>query len=367
MATERLEPDVLITLTNMTGVVGDIQADPDTKSGSWTATDPLRATGNNTNVTAHCSFPTPTGDLTVGAGLQEFRVLLRPFDAGQTSDPNWRIELWQAGVLIRAGSNTSILNDAGDTVVAFPWNGNELTLIDGSAVEIKVFGIKTGGSGSKRNTIDFGAIEWNVTYDASGTTFFEAPAMTAVGTMGRTQVATHSRTLANNATGTVGLSRISLFFRTLANTAIGTAAVSKKLFMSLVHTATGTLTFAKGLLFSMAGNTTALGTAGFTRVFVAVQASMYTATGTPSFSRVATFIRGFSYTATPTPVLVKGMFKSFVYTASGALNTMIAFLKIINKSINASATVGFAKTFIAFVEGATEYIRAKANFFLGLL
>lgn len=171
MTAERKEPDVLISSTGLTGVVGDIQADPDTKSGSWTAGDPLRATSNNVSTAIHCSFPSPTDNLTVGADLQEFRVLLRPFDSGQTGDPDWRIELWQNGALVRAGSNTEILNDAGDTVVAFTWNANELTSDPGGdQVEIKVFGIKTGGPGGTRNTIDFGAVEWNVDYTVGGDT-----------------------------------------------------------------------------------------------------------------------------------------------------------------------------------------------------
>ena len=165
MAAERKEPDVLISSSGLTGVVGDIQADPDTKSGAWTAADPLRATGNNVSVNIHCSFPSPSDNLTVGADLQEFRVLLRPFDSGHTGDPDWRIELRQNGSLVRAGSNTEILNDAGDTVVAFTWNANELTSDPGGVqVEIKVFGVKTGGSSAVRNTIDIGAAEWNVDY-----------------------------------------------------------------------------------------------------------------------------------------------------------------------------------------------------------
>jgi hypothetical protein len=166
-ANESLYPDVLEASSGVTGAVTDIDEDPDTKS--WTAADPIRATGNNVSTSIHCSFPAPTGDLTVGADLQEFRVLLRPYDSGQTGDPDWRIELWEFEAstwsLVRAGSDTQILNDAGDTVVSFTWNANELTTISGANVGIKVFGTKTGGSGSVRNTVDFGAVEWNNEYD----------------------------------------------------------------------------------------------------------------------------------------------------------------------------------------------------------
>lgn len=168
MATERQEPDVLVASTGLTGTVSDIQADPDSKS--WTAGANLRATSNNVSTDIHCSFPDPTGDLNTGAGLQEFRILLRPFDSGQTGDPDWRVELWEfessTWSLVRAGSNTQILNDAGDTVVSFSWDAAELTTVSGANVGIKVFGIKTGGAPGVRNTIDFGAVEWNVDYSA---------------------------------------------------------------------------------------------------------------------------------------------------------------------------------------------------------
>jgi len=210
MATERKEPDVLIGSSGVTGVVGDIQADPDVKSGSWTAADPIRATGNNTNIEIHCSFPSPSGDLTVGAGLQEFRVLLRPFDSGQTGDPDWRIELWQGGTLVRAGSDTEILNDAGDTVVAFTWNANEITLIDGSDVEIKVFGTKSGGSPGKRNTIDIGAVEWNVDFTAGVNTATGSPSLQKITSTGVSKIikkATDATATLNKITST-GVSKI---------------------------------------------------------------------------------------------------------------------------------------------------------------
>jgi hypothetical protein len=148
MATERKEPDVLVAHTGWSGspVVGDIQADPDSKT--WPAADPLRATNDNTSTDIHCSFPDPTDTLTVGADLQEFRV---------TGDPNWRIELWEfesaVWSLVRAGTDTEILNDAGDTVVSFTWNANELTTASGANVGIKVFCTKSGGAPGVRNTI----------------------------------------------------------------------------------------------------------------------------------------------------------------------------------------------------------------------
>lgn len=35
MATERQSPDAILELTNLSGVVGDIQDDPDNPNGNW--------------------------------------------------------------------------------------------------------------------------------------------------------------------------------------------------------------------------------------------------------------------------------------------------------------------------------------------
>lgn len=160
MALETKTPNAILSQTGNTGVVGDIQDSPDSPDANW-----LVATGNNTHTDVNVSFATPTGNPTTGADLQEFRALVRPFDSGQTGDPNARIELWENGALIRAGSETALQNAGGDIVIAFTWNASELATADGSLVEGKAVGTKTSGSGSKRNTVDIGAIEWNVEYD----------------------------------------------------------------------------------------------------------------------------------------------------------------------------------------------------------
>ena len=168
MATERNEPDAFATaLVNLTGVVADIQADPDVKTGNWIADDPLRATSNNVNTTVHCSFPTPTFSPLVGANLQEFRALVRVFDIVQTGDPSARIELWENGSLVRAGSNATILNDGGEVILSFLWNANEIATVDGSLVELKVIGTRSMGGAGAQNTVDIGAVEWNTTLSST--------------------------------------------------------------------------------------------------------------------------------------------------------------------------------------------------------
>ena len=162
METERQSPDTIAAQTNLSGVVGDIQDDPDSPDANW-----MVASGNSVNTDVRVTLPTPTGNPTVGADLQEFKTWVRQFDTGQTGDPTARIELWENGSLIRAGSDVAITGSG--QMVVFPWNANELVTSDGSLVECKVVGVKSGGGPSKRNTIDIGAIEWNVEYSAGST------------------------------------------------------------------------------------------------------------------------------------------------------------------------------------------------------
>lgn len=177
MTTERKEPDVLVANTGWGGtpVVGDIQADPDSKS--WTAADPLRATDNNTSTDIHCSFPTPTDTLTSGADLQEFRVQCREFDSAQTGTATIRVELWEfegaSWGLVRASGETNITGDSSSTtaqVVAFTWNATEITTNSGANVGIKVFCTRSMGSPTVRQTGDIGAVEWNVDYTVAAST-----------------------------------------------------------------------------------------------------------------------------------------------------------------------------------------------------
>lgn len=158
MADERQSPDVILAITELTGLVGAIQDDPDSPDGSW-----LVADNNNVNTAVRISVPTPTGNPTVGADLQEFRVLFRQFDEAQGGTPEGRIELWEDGILIRVGADVGIPD--GGLVVSFTWNANELANADGSLVEINVVGTKSGGSPGNRNSVEVGAVEWNVVYD----------------------------------------------------------------------------------------------------------------------------------------------------------------------------------------------------------
>lgn len=160
MTDVRFEPTAIELLTAMTGVVADIDNDPDSPDANW-----LVATGNNTNVLVRVSFAAPDGNPTAGADLQEFKAWVGQFDTNQTGDPNCRIELWENGVIVRAGSNV-LITTAGQ-MVTFPWDASELGTADGTLVECVIVGTKTGGSGAKRNTVNFNAVEWNADISAA--------------------------------------------------------------------------------------------------------------------------------------------------------------------------------------------------------
>ncbi len=108
------------------------------------------------------SFPTPTGNLTEGADLQEFKVWARK-DPG-TGDPTIRIELYESGaskaILL---SDTIVTSTAGELFTG-TWNASLLTNIDGSNVECYIFGTGVAGGPAVKTTVEIGAVEWNVDY-----------------------------------------------------------------------------------------------------------------------------------------------------------------------------------------------------------
>ncbi len=123
MSIEREPLDTVIGSVNLNdATVAQLDNDPDTGDGLWAV-----ATGNNASTEVHAGFPTPSAALNSGADLQEFKTRVRPFSATQTGDPTARLELWEAGVLVRAGSNVTLQNDGGEIVIAFTWDATEIT------------------------------------------------------------------------------------------------------------------------------------------------------------------------------------------------------------------------------------------------
>lgn len=161
MALETKTPTSILASTDLSGAVTDIDEDPDSADGNW-----MVASGNNVNTDVRVDFDTPTDTLTSGADLQEFKAHVRQFDEGQSGTPQVRMELWENGTLVRAGSDENVTT--GGHTFTFTWNATELTDQSGLNVECKVVGTKSGGSPGARNTVDVGAVEWNLDYTPSG-------------------------------------------------------------------------------------------------------------------------------------------------------------------------------------------------------
>jgi hypothetical protein len=153
-----LSPDVLLALVNLTGTVSDIQDDPDTPDANWLLYDVW-----DKDTECRVSFPSPSGNLTIGAGLQEFKIWVRKRPANAV-DPSIRIELYEnGGTLATVLPDTAVSSTTG-ALYSGTWNANLLSNPDGSGVECYLFGTAAKGGSSDRCTVEIGAVEWNVDY-----------------------------------------------------------------------------------------------------------------------------------------------------------------------------------------------------------
>ncbi|MBW2692865.1 MAG: hypothetical protein JRE57_09555, partial [Deltaproteobacteria bacterium] len=180
--------------------VANLEEDPDGPGTDWAT-----ASTNKSDHDGHFSFGTPTQPMTSGANLQEFRASVRKNSTCGTGTPTARVELWESGGLVRAGSAVSVTAPNSCTqgtdcqVLSFTWNATEVPAA--ADVEIKVFGFKSGGNASARCAVDLGAVEWNAEVSAATQPTLSAPtspfATIATGT------ATLGATIDTNGGGTI--------------------------------------------------------------------------------------------------------------------------------------------------------------------
>lgn len=158
-ATESLAPDALLQQDNLSGTLADIDEDPDSPDTNW-----LIHIASKTDTVTRVSFPTPTGNPTMGVDLQEFKVWVRQQPDGAGADPTVRIELYEDGVsLATILADTAVPSTTG-ALYSGTWNANLLGTADGSLVECYIYGTAVGGAPSNRCTVEVGAVEWNVDY-----------------------------------------------------------------------------------------------------------------------------------------------------------------------------------------------------------
>lgn len=157
MAIETLQPDgSVFTLTNLSGAYTGVDEGVDTPDGVW-----LTLGDDGTNSIVRASFPTPTGDPTIGANLQKFRLYVRVGTeaGGNTPALDLAIRETGGGTDLAVQTGISVTSYTGE-VVEFTWDASVLGTADGSAVEIYAIGQRSGGGPSGRRSVEFDAIEW---------------------------------------------------------------------------------------------------------------------------------------------------------------------------------------------------------------
>lgn len=155
MGTERLAPDAILIQTNLSGVLGAIDEDPDSPDASF-----LTAIDDGDNTDLRVSFATPIAPPLPGIGLQEFRAWVRSTGGGL--NPTARLEVWESGVSLAVGLDIPITSTSGQ-LISFLWNASVLTDSSGAGVECRMFGDSTGIIVvDPFDTVEVGAVEWNV-------------------------------------------------------------------------------------------------------------------------------------------------------------------------------------------------------------
>lgn len=140
MATEAIVPDAIAASTNLTGAVTDIDETPvSSDDGNWLTASSVADTE------VRVTFGTPTGPPNTGSGLQSFEIRLRK-DATGGGTPTFDVELWEGGALVSVLSSGNSLTATGTgTVHTETWDATLLGTADGSAVECRVVGERSGG------------------------------------------------------------------------------------------------------------------------------------------------------------------------------------------------------------------------------
>ncbi len=164
MPTETLVADSIAAQANFspTVVLADIDDDPASPDGTWALWD-----GNGDSALT-VTLPSPSGDLTVGADLQTFRVLIRRDSGSGTNSVDWSVRLIQSGAFRATLASGTTTSDSGETVSG-TWNANLLVSDPaGDDVEIEILqtGGGTGGPTTRRG-LEVDGFAWDVDYQAA--------------------------------------------------------------------------------------------------------------------------------------------------------------------------------------------------------
>ena len=162
MATETLLPDAVVTATNLNASIGDLDEGVDNFDGVY-ATEG----GSNGDTLLVLSFPTPSGSLTSGAGLQTFRARVRKNASGGRTT-TVRFEIYENGSPVGTVSGDITVTSTTGVDISFTWDSSVLANPDGSGVEIGI-AQQSGGQGgppNNRRRIEVDTADWIADYTA---------------------------------------------------------------------------------------------------------------------------------------------------------------------------------------------------------
>jgi GH25 family lysozyme M1 (1,4-beta-N-acetylmuramidase) len=148
-----LRPDSIVSQNGFTSTVplSAVSDDPDSPNSSWATTT------SQVNSSIQVGFQNPTVPLLTGAGMQEFKVLLKTGNAraGATAT----IRLYEGSTLLSSSSTIMVTSTTG-SVHSFTWDANLLANKSGTNVQCRIDTFSTT-SGRDKDEVDIGAIEWN--------------------------------------------------------------------------------------------------------------------------------------------------------------------------------------------------------------
>jgi len=203
MATEMLSPDQIISHSGFSGAPSEVLI-----NGTW-----ITAADNNTDITLDAGWPLPLASLTIGANLQSINVIARKSASSGTGTPTLTIEVWETGggASLASLSPQNITSTTGQTVT-ITFDAAMLSNVSGADLEIRVQGLKSGGSPAKRSSVDIDGLEWAADYQTTSSHNLTSDQIhtpvAALATYGITQQ--HIIDLSSIATGNISLLSVSL-------------------------------------------------------------------------------------------------------------------------------------------------------------
>lgn len=159
---DQLYPSEEISKNNLEGTIEYLQYDPYTSGAYEEWYEVIDATDQGTEL--QIKLEEPNSEL---EGVQVIDFLVRRTDNSDDRIPDVDIELIQDEEEITDLSDEEI-NSPGGEVITLEFNTEELIDSTGKDITIEIDGSRTGGSQEDRNTIEIGAVAWNVNAGEGG-------------------------------------------------------------------------------------------------------------------------------------------------------------------------------------------------------